>query len=55
MDEAPEGLSQSLTSLLAPLMLIALLSLAVLAGLLWYVLAAVSGAWHLLAGKQSWR
>lgn len=53
MDEATGRMPGWLAGLLAPLMLIALLSLAVLAGILWYVLAGVSGAWQLLARRQA--
>ena len=55
MEEATRNLPGWLVGLLAPLLLALLAALAVLAGLLWYVLAGVSGTWQLFQKDRSWR
>jgi hypothetical protein len=51
MHEAPQR-SVGWLAVLMPLMLATMLSLAVLAGMLWYILAAVYGVGHMLFGKR---
>lgn len=54
MDEASRRTAWWLTALLAPLLIVVMLVLAVLAGLLWYVLAGVCGVGQFFQKGRSW-